>query len=84
MKAFRLLIWLSQLGLSCALPLAGFLLLAVWLRAQLSLGSWVIWVGILLGVLSAVSGFVNSMKAMGRMGREPKQEPPGTAFNDHE
>ena len=32
MKDFNLLIWLAQLGLSTAFPLAGFILLGVWLR----------------------------------------------------
>ena len=32
MKQYQLLIWLTQLGLSVALPLAGFVLLGVWLH----------------------------------------------------
>ena len=34
MKDLTLLVWLTQLGLSVALPLAGFILLALWLRKE--------------------------------------------------
>ena len=44
MKDLSMLVWLSQLGLSVAAPLAGFILLAVWLNERFSLGVWVIWV----------------------------------------
>ena len=32
MKDLGLLVWLTQLGLSVAFPLAGFVLLGLWLR----------------------------------------------------
>ena len=32
MKDLNLIVWLTQLGMSVAVPLAGFVLLAVWLR----------------------------------------------------
>ena len=34
MKEVTLLTWVTQLGLSVALPLAGFIFLALWLRSQ--------------------------------------------------
>ena len=37
MKDLSLLVWLTQLGLSVAVPLAGFILLAVWLRSRFGL-----------------------------------------------
>ena len=49
MKDLSLLVWLTQLGLSVALPPAGFILLAVWLRNQFGFGVWVIWVAIGIG-----------------------------------
>ena len=58
MKDLSLLIWLSQLGFSVAFPLAGFILLAVWLRDNQGWGSWVLWVGIILGVICA-SNLIN-------------------------
>ena len=42
MKNLNLIVWLTQLGLSTALPLAGFILLAVWLRSRFGWGDWVI------------------------------------------
>ena len=84
MKELRMLIWLTQLGLSVAAPLAGFLLLAVWLHSRFSLGVWIIWVGLFLGINGAVSGLRSSLKAMERMS-SPKDEPkePPVSFNDH-
>ena len=40
MKNLNMLVWLTQLGLSVAGPLAGFILLAVWLRQHFELGGW--------------------------------------------
>ena len=39
MKELNLLVWLTQLGISVAGPLAGFILLAVWLRQRFDLAS---------------------------------------------
>ena len=83
MKDVSLIVWLTQLGLSTALPLAGFVLLAVWLRSSLGWGSWVIWIGIALGLIAAIDGFRVSLKAMQRMAKDKKQERP-VAFNDHD
>ena len=52
MKDLTLIVWLTQLGLSVAVPMAGFVLLAVWLRNSLGWGQWVIYVGIGLGLIS--------------------------------
>ena len=53
MKNLSLLVWLTQLGFSVAVPPAGFILLAVWLRARFDLGVWVILAGVGLGVICA-------------------------------
>lgn len=86
MKDLSLLVWLTQLGLSTAFPLAGFVLLALWLRNSCNWGSWVIWVGIGLGLVCAFDGFRTSLKAMERMSKDKKTEEqdPGIAFNEHE
>lgn len=85
MKDLRLLIWLTQLGLSIAFPLAGFILLGVWLHNDLGWGMWTIWVGLVLGILSAVNGFRDSMKAMELMSKDKKKpEPPPVSFNSHD
>ena len=50
MKQLNLLVWITQLGLSVAVPLVGFIWLAVWLRSRFGLGNWILAVGILLVV----------------------------------
>ena len=85
MKNLSLLVWLTQLGFSVAFPLAGFVLLAVWLQNRFSLGAWVIWAGVALGVICAVDGLRTSLKAMERLAKKkPDEEPPPVSFNDHD
>lgn len=83
MKDLTLLVWLTQLGLSTALPLAGFILLALWLRNSFGWGDWVLWVGIVLGIVTAIDGFRTSLKAMERTGRRNREDEPPVSFNDH-
>ena len=84
MKDLTLLVWLTQLGLSVAFPLAGFILLAVWLRSSFGWGDWVIWVGLILGLTGAVNGFRHSLKAMELQSRgKKKNDPPPVVFNEH-
>ena len=86
MKNLNMLVWLTQLGISVAGPLAGFILLAVWLREQFDLGVWVLIVGIVFGISGAVDGFRVSMKAMEQMAKDKpgKEEPPPVSFNGHD
>ena len=85
MKDLRLLVWLTQLGLSTALPLAGFALLGIWLHKSVGWGQWTIWVGLVLGIIGAVNGFRDSLKAMAQMSKDKKSdEPPPIAFNSHD
>ena len=86
MKELNLLVWLTQLGISVAGPLAGFSLLVVWLRQRFDLGIWVLLVGIVLGISGAIDGFRVSMKAMEQMTKnKPSQnDPPPVSFNDHD
>lgn len=84
MKDFNLLIWLTQLGLSVALPLAGFIVLGIWLHESCGWGGWTVWVGILLGFVSGIAGFRDSLKAMGWMREKKKDgEVSPVSFNDH-
>lgn len=85
MKDLSLLVWLTQLGLSVAFPLAGFILFAVWLQSAFGWGDWVIWVGLILGLSGAVNGFRHSLKAMELLSRDKKKEkePPPVVFNEH-
>lgn len=85
MKDLSLLVWLTQLGLSVALPFAGFILLALWLQNQFGWGDWTLWVGIVLGGISAFDGFRSSIKAMIRLSKGHKDsDPPPVSFNDHD
>ena len=84
MKDLNLIVWLTQLGLSTALPLAGFILLAVWLRDRFSWGDWVIWAGIIVGFACAIDGFRTSLKAMSRMHKDKSSDEPPVSFNDHD
>lgn len=85
MKNINLLIWLTQLGLSVAVPLGGFIWLGIFLRQRFNLGVWVILAGVAVGIVCAVDGLRVSLKAMERMAKDKKeQEPPPVAFNDHE
>ena len=85
MKNLNMLVWLTQLGLSVAGPLAGFILLAVWLRQQFDLSIWVLILGLIFGISGAIDGFRVSMKAMDQMSKSKSCEtdPPPVSFNDH-
>lgn len=85
MKNLSLLVWLTQLGMSVALPLAGFVWLAVWLRQRFDLGVWVIIVGVVVGMICAVDGLRSSLKAMERLSKKEKDENKSSiSFNDHD
>jgi hypothetical protein len=83
-KDFNLLIWLTQLGFSVAFPLAGFILLGIWLHRSCGMGVWTVWAGIGIGLSSAISGFRNALRSMERMTKDRKKDdPPPLSFNDH-
>ena len=83
-KNLGLLVWLTQLGLSVAIPPAVFILLAVWLRNRYHWGVWMIVAGAVLGIAFAVDGLRHSLKSMERMARDDKKEKPPLSFNDHD
>ena len=84
MRELSLLTWLTQLGLSVAVPLAGFVLLAVWLRERFDLGVWVIITGVVLGLYCAADGFLRSLKLLRRLGEGKKKGPPPVSYNEHD
>lgn len=85
MKDLSLLVFLTQLGLSVALPLAGFVFLGVWLHQSLGWGVWTVWVGIIVGFACAIEGLRSTLKAMAMMAKDKKTKPdPGVFFNDHD
>ena len=82
MKEMKLIVWLTQLGISVALPLGGFVWLSVWLRNRFELGVWVVLAGAFVGIVCAIDGLRTSLKAMERM--MPDKEPPAVSFNEHD
>lgn len=84
MKSLQLLTWLTQLGLNTAIPLAGFVLLAIWLKDRFSLGNWVLFVGIALGLICAVNGFYKNLKLLNEYNKEKKAKKPPISFTEHD
>ena len=83
MKNLQLLTWLTQLGLSTAVPLAGFVLLAVWLKNRFGLGNWVLFVGIGFGLLSTINGFYKSLKILSQQGQDSGKDKPPVSYTEH-
>ena len=84
MKEWGLLIWLPQFGISVVFPLIGFVMLAVWLQNRFGWGQWVLWVGILCGLITAAVGVRDTVKAMALIDKKKKDGPPPVSFNDHD
>ena len=84
MKDWNLLVWLTQLGLSVAVPPVLLILLAKWLHESCCWGGWVIWAGVIFGVVLAIDGLRVSLMAMSRLSRDKKKDaPPPVSYNDH-
>lgn len=88
MKTFydiaRHLVWLTQFGMSVAVPPVLSLWGAVWLQRRFALGGWVVAAGLVVGLLAAVGGLRSSLKAIDRQAKPPKKpDPPPVSFNRH-
>ncbi len=85
MKEMNMIIWITQLGISVALPLAGFSYLGYYLMNRYELGAWVLMCGFVLGIICAVEGLLNSLKLMEKQDkRSDRTDKPGVNFNDHD
>lgn len=85
MKEWGLIVWIPQFAISIASPLVIFLALAVWLHNSCGWGGWVIAVGIVFGLITAVIGFRDTARAMLAVsGHSKKSRDPGVSFNHHE
>ena len=85
MKHVNLLVWITQLGISVAAPLGGFIWLGIFLRQRFELGVWVVLAGVSVGLVCAIDGLRVSIKAMERMAKDKNDsEPPPVSFNAHE
>ena len=82
-SAFRLIVWITQFGLSVISPLLLFIFGAVWLREKFELGGWVIAIGVVFGVLGAVGGLRSSLASMRRLSEKDDKADSPTNFNDH-
>ena len=84
MKDLRMLVWLTQVGISVAAPPVVFLLLALWLRSRFALGAWCILAALALGMICAVSGLRQTLMLMEKMHRQNhRDDPPVPGFNEH-
>lgn len=84
MKDLRMLVWLTQVGISVAAPLVVFLLIAIWLRNQFGLGAWCILTALILGLICAVSGLRQTLMLMEKMHQQNHKDPPPVpGFNEH-
>ena len=59
----RHLVWLTQFGLSVVVPPTLCIAGSVWLRHRFTLDGWVVAVGVVVGVLAAVSCLRCSLQA---------------------
>lgn len=86
MKNLTLLVWLTQLGLSVAVPPVCAICLAVWLHNSKDWGQWVIWAGIVLGIVCAIDGLRVSLLAMERLQKKKDKDAgqPPVSFNHHD
>ena len=84
MKNLSLVVWLTQLGLSVAVPLLGFVWLGIWLRSSCGWGLWALLTCVALGVILAVNGLRQSLKLMDRLANDDSKTPPAVSFNEHE
>ncbi len=79
---FKNIVWLTQLGLSIAVPPVLCILAAVWLRNRFALGGWVVAAGVVLGLGAAFMSLWQNLRAMDRQAKEDDRDT-GTNFNDH-
>ena len=88
MKDWNLLVWMTQLGLSVAVPLGGCVLLGVWLHQRMNWGVWIVIAGVILGLWMAVDGLRRTLKIMADMDQRTaghkREDPPPLSFNDHD
>ncbi len=84
MKNAKLLAFITQLGLSVALPPAGFILLALWLQNRFGWGKWVMVTAVILGLICAIEGLRSTLNTMSRMTQKEEKEDPPLSFNDHD
>ena len=82
----RHLVWLTQFGLSVVVPPTRCIAWSAGLRHRVTLGGWVVAVGVVVGVLAAASCLRCSLQALDRQGRPAKKDGEKTSpisFDQH-
>ena len=85
MKFLSLLMWVTQFGFSALFPTCFFLFVAVWLQGKFGLGTWIVAV---LGILGLLTSFSTAKSCLRSILKEiertsDRKEPPPPAFTDH-
>lgn len=78
-KLLQNLTYLTQVGLTIAIPLILCIFGASWLQQKFDLGGWVVLVGIILGIGGAVSSLAEFIKMGNRQAK--KNEKPRNGYN---
>lgn len=85
MKFLTLLIWVGQFGFSVIFPTCLFLWLGVWLQGKFGLGTWILLVMGLLGLLTSFSTARSCLRSiLKEIERLSDRRDPPPAFNDHQ
>lgn len=85
MKDMGLLAWLTQLGVSVAVPILGFSFLGIYLQSKFQLGKWIVIAAVVIGFICAIRGFIYSLQSLDRIANKKKgTDVPKVSFNEHE
>lgn len=84
MKYLKDLVWITQLGMSVAMPLAGFVLGALWLRNRYRLGAWILILGIVLGLYSGFTAFRSFYRYMEQSHKPKDDKRSPVSFREHD
>ncbi len=85
MKILSLLMWVGQFGFSILFPTVFFLLVGFWLQNKFSMGSWILILFGILGLLTSVSTAKACLHSLCKAAEEAsgvKKTP--VSFNDHQ
>lgn len=65
-RHMRAVAYLTQFGLNIVSPLILCILFALWLKNTFNIGSWIMFVAILLGIAAGVMSIVNFIKTVNK------------------
>ena len=85
MKDLGLLAWLTQLGISVAVPIIGFSFLGIYLQHRFQLGKWIVIAAVVIGFICGIRGFIYSLQSLDRLANKKKDtDVSKVSFNEHE